>query len=168
MNASDLSRRDVLRRAALGGAGALAASQLGTNAATASAPPSSTDDDSTPGVVPFYGAHQAGIDTPAQDRLAFAAFDVTTGNVDDLKAMLGTWAAAGSRLVQGLPIGATETHPERPPIDTGEAFDLAPANLTITVGFGPSFFDKFGLTARRPELLVDLPVFRNDVIDPAI
>ena len=27
---------------------------------------------------PFHGAHQAGIVTPAQDRLHFAAFDVTT------------------------------------------------------------------------------------------
>ena len=31
------------------------------------------------GTVPFYGEHQAGIDTPAQDRLHFAAFDL----VDD-------------------------------------------------------------------------------------
>ena len=30
-------------------------------------------------VVPFHGAHQAGIATPAQDRLQFAAFDVTAG-----------------------------------------------------------------------------------------
>ena len=28
-------------------------------------------------VVPFYGAHQAGIATPAQDRLVFGAFDLT-------------------------------------------------------------------------------------------
>ncbi len=176
MSASDLSRREMLRRAAVSGAGVVAATTAvgGADRAGASVPPSSEPAgeagaaDSTPGVVDFYGAHQAGIDTPAQDRLAFAAFDVTTANIDDLKAMLGTWAAAGARLTQGLPIGATETHPERPPIDTGEAFDLEPANLTITVGFGPSFFDKFDLAARRPELLVDLPVFRNDVIDPAI
>ncbi|MFV0309352.1 MAG: Dyp-type peroxidase, partial [Desertimonas sp.] len=170
MKTPDLSRREMLRRAALGGA--VAATQLGGSVARATTPPgregSASDGAATAGVVPFYGVHQAGIDTPAQDRLAFAAFDVTTSNVDDLKAMLGTWAAAGSRLAEGLPIGATDTHPERPPIDTGEAFDLAPANLTITVGFGPSFFDKFGLAARRPTLLEDLPVFRNDVIDPAI
>ena len=28
---------------------------------------------------PFYGAHQAGITTPAQDRLHFAAFDMASG-----------------------------------------------------------------------------------------
>ena len=28
------------------------------------------------GPVEFYGEHQAGIDTPAQDRLHFAAFDL--------------------------------------------------------------------------------------------
>ena len=29
-------------------------------------------------VVPFYGDHQAGITTPQQERLMFAALDVTT------------------------------------------------------------------------------------------
>src|SRR5262245_53245055 len=29
-------------------------------------------------VIPFRGPHQAGIATPAQDRLAIAAFDITT------------------------------------------------------------------------------------------
>lgn len=166
-----VSRRDALKRAALASAGlAGVAGVAGVGAATgggrvagataAAAPPA--------GTVPFYGVHQAGIDTPVQDRLAFASFDVTTNDVDDLKAMLGTWAAAGARLTAGEPVGATATHPERPPIDTGEAFDLEPANLTITVGFGPSFFDKFGLAGRKPALLEDLPTFRNDVIDPAI
>jgi deferrochelatase/peroxidase EfeB len=116
--------------------------------------------------VPFYGRHQAGIATPVQDRLAFAAFDVVTDDLDALRAMLGAWAAAGARLTAGQAVGATETHPERPPIDTGEAVDLGPARLTVTVGFGPSLFAKFGLGAHRPTLLQDLPTFRNDVIDP--
>jgi deferrochelatase/peroxidase EfeB len=155
------SRREVLRRGAIGGAGALAATRLPP--AGGDPPPASGD-----GTVPFYGRHQAGIATPVQDRLAFAAFDVTTDDLDDVKAMLGTWAAAGARLTAGAPVGATETHPERPPIDTGEALDLQPAKLTITVGFGPSFFTKFGLAAHKPALLEPLPIFRNDVIDPAI
>ena len=32
-----------------------------------------------PSTVPFYGTHQAGIVTPAQDRLAFATFNVVDG-----------------------------------------------------------------------------------------
>lgn len=54
-------------------------------------------------------------------------------------------------------------------MDSGEALDLGPGHLTITVGFGPSFFDeRLGLQALRPNLLRDLPAFRNDVIDPEI
>jgi deferrochelatase/peroxidase EfeB len=34
--------------------------------------------------VAFYGSHQAGITTDVQDRLAFAAFDVTATRREDL------------------------------------------------------------------------------------
>ena len=42
---------------------------------------------------PFHGAHQAGIVTPAQDRLHFAAFDVTTDSRAELVALLKAWTA---------------------------------------------------------------------------
>ena len=50
-------------------------------------------DDGTPDagdhVVPFYGEHQSGIATPAQDRLHFAAFDVEPGvRAADLRDLL--------------------------------------------------------------------------------
>jgi deferrochelatase/peroxidase EfeB len=119
--------------------------------------------------VPFYGAKQAGIATPAQDRLAFAAFDVTSFDVEDIKAMLGTWAAAASLMTVGLPIGPVNVAPQAPPVDTGEALGLSPANLTITVGFGPSMFDdRFGLASKRPSALADLPALPRDALDPAI
>jgi deferrochelatase/peroxidase EfeB len=59
-----------------------------------------------------------------------------------------------------------------PPGDTGEAMDEPPANLTLTVGFGPSLFtsggtDRFGLASRRPAALVDIPAFPGDLLDPA-
>jgi deferrochelatase/peroxidase EfeB len=115
----------------------------------------------------FYGRHQAGIATPAQDRLAFAAFDVTSSAVDDLQAMLGAWAAAASRMTSGLPVGSVETLPQSPPVDTGEALGLPPAALTITVGFGPSLFDdRFGLAHRRPAALAELPALPGDSLDP--
>ena len=117
--------------------------------------------------VPFYGTHQAGIATSAQDRLAFAAFDVTSANVNDLRTMLGTWAAAASRMAAGQPIGAVETSPDAPPIDTGEAYGLSPSRLTITVGFGPSLFDeRFGLKRHRPAALADIPALPGDTLDP--
>jgi deferrochelatase/peroxidase EfeB len=115
----------------------------------------------------FYGSHQAGIATPAQDKLAFAAFDVTSSAVDDLQAMLGAWAAAASRMTAGLPVGSVETLPQSPPVDTGEALGLPPASLTITVGFGPTLFDdRFGLESRRPAALADLPALPGDALDP--
>ena len=115
----------------------------------------------------FYGEHQAGIATPAQDRLAFAAFDVTSDAVDAVRAMLGSWSAAAALMTSGQPVGPVETVPQAPPIDTGEALGLDPAQLTITVGFGPSLFDsRFGLARRRPAALADLPAFAGDALSP--
>jgi deferrochelatase/peroxidase EfeB len=150
--------------AALGTAGVLAAGGggYGVARATASAP---SGDPAQP--VEFYGEHQAGIATPAQDRLACAAFDVTAADVGALEAMLGSWAAAAAQMTSGRPVGPTETAPQAPPADTGEALGLQPAQLTITVGFGPSLFDdRFGLARHRPTALADLPQFPGDVLDP--
>jgi deferrochelatase/peroxidase EfeB len=149
--------------AALGTAGVLAAGGGGYGVARAT---ESSPSHENAGPVEFYGPHQAGIATAAQDRLAFAAFDVTTSDVQALKAMLGSWAAAAAQLTSGQPIGPVETAPQAPPIDTGEALGLDPAQLTVTVGFGPSLFDdRFGLARRRPAALADLPAFPNDVLD---
>jgi deferrochelatase/peroxidase EfeB len=50
-----------------------------------------------------------------------------------------------------------------PPSDTGEAAGLSPSRLTVTFGAGPSLFDsRFGLSAKRPAALVDLPAFGGD------
>jgi len=123
------------------------------------------------GPVEFHGPHQAGITTPVQDRLHFAAFDVTTTKRDDLIALLKEWTAAAALLTAGRDIGqygAVNGPGEAPPEDTGEAVGLPPARLTLTIGFGPSLFDKrFGLASKRPQALVDLPHFIGDDLDPA-
>ena len=66
-----ISRRRLLASAGLG-AGAITLGAggylVGQDAAEASGEGT--------GSVPFYGEHQAGIDTPAQDRLHFASFDL--------------------------------------------------------------------------------------------
>ncbi len=163
------ARREPSRRhflTALGAAGAVVAGGAG-GFGIAHATESGTDSTAAPAVVPFYGTNQAGIATPSQDRLAFASFDLTSTDVQVVQAMLGSWSAAAARMTEGLAIGATETSPNSPPIDTGEAADLSPAYLTVTVGFGVSFFDKrLGLASRRPAALVDLPAFGNDSLDP--
>jgi deferrochelatase/peroxidase EfeB len=52
-------------------------------------------------VVPFYGSHQAGIATPAQDYLSFAAFDLTSDATEDLQRILEQWTAAAASLTTG-------------------------------------------------------------------
>ncbi|MFJ2176343.1 iron uptake transporter deferrochelatase/peroxidase subunit [Streptomyces sp. NPDC087851] len=126
--------------------------------------------------VPFHGAHQAGIATPVQDRLHFAAFDVTTDDRAELVQLLKDWTRAAERMTAGHAVGegAYGGLAEAPPDDTGEALGLKPSRLTLTVGFGPGLFahgtertDRFGLAARRPDALVDLPKFPGDHLDPA-
>jgi deferrochelatase/peroxidase EfeB len=127
--------------------------------------------------VSFYGEHQAGIVTPAQDRLHFVSFDVLTHNRAELVELLKDWAAATARMTQGRdagPVGAVNGVPEAPPDDTGGALGLPAAGLTVTVGFGPTLFedtegrDRFGIAAQRPPALVELPHFPGDLLDPAI
>ena len=52
-------------------------------------------------VVAFRGEHQAGITTPAQDRMHFVAFDVTTKSRDELITLLQTWTAMAERMTAG-------------------------------------------------------------------
>jgi deferrochelatase/peroxidase EfeB len=121
--------------------------------------------------VPFYGAHQAGIATPAPEFLSFAAFDLTSESVDELRDLLKEWTVAAVALTAGKTYGPPTETASEPPLDTGEAFGLGPANLTLTIGFGADLFepngmDRFGLAERRPTALKSLPSFRSDVLDP--
>ena len=116
------------RRQFLGGAAAVVAAGAGGFGVARAAEPSATPKPPEP--VPFYGPHQAGIATPAQDRLAFSAFDVTTSDRDELARLLGTWAAAAAQLTRGAPVGAVEISPHAPPIDTGEAMGLTRAGAS--------------------------------------
>jgi deferrochelatase/peroxidase EfeB len=134
-------------------------------------------EESSPGVdratYPFHGRHQAGITTPAQDRLHFAAFDVTTDSRDELVALLRAWTEAAREMTAGSPVGQTTALPyDAPPADTGEALGLNASGLTLTFGFGPTLFekdgkDRFGLQDRQPAALRELPHFPADSLDPA-
>jgi deferrochelatase/peroxidase EfeB len=123
---------------------------------------------------PFYGEHQSGITTAAQDRLHFAAFDVAPGlDRAGLVELLHDWTVAAARMTQGKPAGKygpASGPTDAPPDDTGEALDLPPGGLTLTFGFGPTLFtssdgrDRFGIASRRPAALVDLPHFPGDAL----
>ncbi|MEV6651119.1 iron uptake transporter deferrochelatase/peroxidase subunit [Streptomyces sp. NPDC051219] len=162
------------RRSLLGWGGAGLA--LGAAAAAGTAVALRPGEETAPaaaagGAVPFHGVHQAGIATAVQDRLHFAAFDVTTEDRAALVQLLKDWTAAADLMSRGHPVGegAFGGLPEAPPDDTGEAVGLKPSRLTLTIGFGPSLFAKgrFGLEDRRPEALVDLPLFPGDNLDAA-
>ncbi|WP_449386495.1 iron uptake transporter deferrochelatase/peroxidase subunit [Cellulomonas soli] len=178
--------RGLSRRALLGwGTGltaGVAAGAAGFGLGRGTAPASSAATTTAPGTYPFTGVHQAGIVTPAQDRLYLAAFDVTTDSREELVDLLRRWTTMAARLTQGLPAGPTgpASGPyDAPPDDTGEAADLPPAGLTITFGFGRSLFvgtpspdgtpgtDRFGLADRLPGGLIELPHFPQDALDPA-
>ncbi|WP_210586851.1 iron uptake transporter deferrochelatase/peroxidase subunit [Streptomyces sp. GESEQ-35] len=159
------------RRALIGWGGAGLA--LGAAAAGGAVAMARTGDDLDPtaaesgAAVAFHGAHQAGIATPVQDRLHFAAFDVKTDDRAEFVQMLKDWTVAARRMTAGQTVGegAYGGLAEAPPDDTGEALGLKPSRLTLTIGFGPSLFEKFGLADARPEALVDLPKFAGDNLD---
>jgi deferrochelatase/peroxidase EfeB len=167
--AADPAATGVSRRALLGiaGAGVVAGGivgGLGTAAALGARPAV------TAASYPFRGQHQAGIVTPAQDRLHFASFDLTSrATRDDLIRLLQDWTSAAARLTQGLEVseaGAVNGPDLLPPDDTGEALGLPASGLTLTFGFGPSLFDeRFGLAARKPADLEQLPPFAFDLLE---
>ncbi|WP_168123898.1 iron uptake transporter deferrochelatase/peroxidase subunit [Paenibacillus sp. HB172176] len=163
-----VSRRDVLRMAGIGGAGLIlgatgvggimkaAGEVLGTRG-------SDKVEAATGDMIGFYGKHQAGITTPSQNHILFAAFDVTSTNAGNVKKMLKAWTAAAAAMAKGEMIGDVNDNGNLPPSDTGEAAGLLSSRLTMTFGIGPSMFDsRFGLAAKRPAALADLPAFGGD------
>jgi deferrochelatase/peroxidase EfeB len=158
----------ITRRGLLGtAAGATAAGAFGAGYLTRGA--GSGDAAAAPATVPFHGAHQAGIATPAQDRLVFAAFDVTASSAGELRDLLREWTDAAGRMTVGAPAGPNNDSRPAPPDDTGEALGLPPSRLTLTFGLGPSLFSParpFGLASRRPEVLRELPHLPGDRLDP--
>lgn len=172
-----LSRRGLLGLAGAGAAGLALGGGIGAGvgvAATAGVIGASSSSDPN-AQYPFYGTHQAGIVTPAQDRLHFAAFDmVGAATRADLISLLADWTAAAVRLTTGQQIGDGAVPAEllAPADDTGEALGLPPSGLTLTFGFGPTLFtddggtDRFHLAARTPPLLTPLPRFTGDALVP--
>jgi deferrochelatase/peroxidase EfeB len=160
-----LSRRRLLTSAGLGAAGiGLGAGGylVGHNDAEAAEPVTS-------GSVPFDGEHQAGIATPAQDRLHFASFDLQTESPGELRELMEKWTVAAREMTEGKMIGTYVGNRDElaPPDDTGEAFGLPASNLTITFGFGPGIFDRpgLGLTSQRPAALKPLPPLPGDELN---
>ncbi len=164
------------RREVLGGAGVLAAAGAAF-AVTGCSDTSSKTVQTAPDrdTVPFYGPNQAGIVTPPQQRLFFGSLDLLTDDRDALRMLLERWSVAAPLLAAGQPVGPIEpSNRFAPPADTGEANELPPSKLTITVGLGRSVFvdahgrDRLGLARQLPPPLVPIPAFSGgELLDPA-
>jgi deferrochelatase/peroxidase EfeB len=122
-------------------------------------------------IVPFHGNRQAGIETPAQDRLHFAAFDLTVESASELRDLLREWSDAAAEMTQGEMVGDDNNQLLAPPDDTGETVGLRPASLTVTFGLGPDVFekdgkDRLGLRSKRPHALRQIDPLPGDLLDP--
>ena len=168
-----VSRRGLLGLVGAGAAGLAIGAGAGVAGGTAIARAADAGAAASP--YEFYGPHQAGITTPVQDHLHFAAFDMMARtDRADLISLLQDWSYAAARMTRGLDVSATGAvggSPEAPPDDTGEALGLGASGLTITIGFGPTLFDldgadRYGIGDRRPAGLEKLPAFLGDDLDP--
>lgn len=105
----------------------------------------------------FFGKHQNGIELELQTFSNFLAFDLNSET--DNSAML-RWMSVITddiaKLSEGKPVLA----------DAQPQLALGPARLTVTVGFGPTLFQKLKLEARAPKSFAKLPAFDIDKLKP--
>lgn len=162
------ARRSFVRTAlGAGAAGAVLAGggfALGESGGTAEARSANADSRAK---VPFHGAHQAGIVTPAPAAATFVSLDVIADDRKGLTDLLKTITERARFLTSGgapadLGVGA-------PPSDNGILGPEVPSDgLTVTVGVGASLFDdRYGLAKARPARLTPMRTFPNDNLNAA-
>jgi len=147
------SRRTFLLGGAVAGVGAVAAIGVDAAASAQDAAPSAPLNGEV--TVPFYGIHQAGIDTDAQAHASLIALDLRPEvDRDGLRRLLRTLTDDAARLTRG----------EGALADTEPELATAPARLTVTFGFGAELVARAGAVA--PPWLRPLPAFSIDRLRP--
>lgn len=152
------SRRQFLLGGAVAGVGAAVA--IGADQLLArppAAPPTAPVAEQLHGseTVMFHGKHQAGIETPAQAHATFIALDLREHvDRDGLRRLMRVLTDDAVRLTAGR-AALADTEPE---------LTVAPARLTVTFGFGPTFVARTAGTA--PDWLAPLPAFSIDRLQP--
>lgn len=148
----------ISRRLFLGG-GAAAAVGLGAAACAedeSSSTAAAAETSPTAMTVDFDGPHQAGVSTPEQFQCHLLGFNLLDGvGREEIVRLMRVWTDDSRRMTQGTP-GLADLE--------GELLQ-APANLTITVGFGPGLLEAAGLRDRAPEWLAPLPAYPTDQLD---
>ncbi|MBT2367172.1 deferrochelatase/peroxidase EfeB [Streptomyces sp. ISL-10] len=159
-----MSNNEISRRRLLGTAGAAGATGLMLGTAGGAAAYAASSDAPTPLTavgatgIAFHGTHQAGITDPQQAHGHLVAFDLAPGaGRKEAAALMRRWSALAADLMAGR--SAADG-------DTGIALDAGPSSLTVTFGFGRTFFDRTSLVAERPAELDPLPAFSSDQLDP--
>ncbi|MEU6143372.1 iron uptake transporter deferrochelatase/peroxidase subunit [Streptomyces sp. NPDC047081] len=152
----------ISRRTLLGTAGAtgLVLGAAGGAVGYAAAPSEATPLSSVGAdMAMFHGKHQPGITEGLQAKGHLVAFDLAAGaGRKEAAALLRRWSATAERLMAGEALTSD---------DTDVARDAGPSSLTITFGFGHSFFARTGLEKQRPVSLDPLPDFSSDHLDKA-
>jgi dye decolorizing peroxidase len=152
----------ISRRRLLGTAGAtgLVLGAAGGAVGYASAPAGATPLTSLgEDMAMFHGKHQPGITEGLQARGHLVAFDLAAGATrKEAAALLRRWSTTAQRLMAGEAAAQDDTEVAR---------DAGPSSLTITFGFGNSFFSRTGLEKQRPASLDPLPDFSSDHLDKA-
>ena len=152
-----LSRRHLLlggAAAGIGAAGAIGVDVVVKGGIGASAPPTVPLFSGT-AAVPFFGVHQAGVDTEPQSRVTFVALNLLP-EVDRaaLRRMMRILTDDAARLTQG----------EAALADSEPELAVVPARLTVTFGFGPGLVAVAG--GEAPGWLRSLPAFTIDRLQP--
>lgn len=116
-------------------------------------------------VVPVFGVHQAGVDTPQQVSAMLVAVDLTVGDAATLRRLLQDLTETIARITRGGDPPPSPLFPPGAAVPTDFATGLSPARLTITVGVGPRVFDLPGVERPAPRRLRPLPAFDGDGLD---
>jgi dye decolorizing peroxidase len=153
-----VSRRQLLLGAAglaggsalAGGGGALAAEAYKRGFAEAEAAGQIRVAKAT---LPWSGKHQGGVEAPAQAHTNFIALDLKPNITRD--DML-RWMLLLTEDIAAIATGEAVLADPSPELMVGAA------NLSVTVGFGPSLFKKLSLESKMPIGFAEIPPFKID------
>ena len=162
-NSTGLTRRGVLAAggaAILGAAGGYAVgTRQGDPAAPGAAPVTTPTATSAPTatttLIPFYGEHQAGVETELALFQTFVGLDLLEPSREAAAAVMALVTDDAARLTRGEPALGD------PQPDLAVNADM----LTISVGLGHSLFERTGLSDHVPAWFPQIPAFPTDAIE---